>query len=127
MAPRLLPLLASAYWLASAGCTPHPYSAAAYEHVDTSIVYTIICHNGKRTLRIPADEWELHKEHHDYRGPCRARGIPNVRPTPNPKHTDIAYDQREERAKWSREEWARHQEAQALLPAPDTLGAPRRN
>ena len=122
MRKRTLLCLSTAVIIAVIACTPHPYTAAAYRNVDTSVAYAIICHNGKRTLRIPEDEWPSHKVHYDYRGPCRPRGAPSPRPAPKPKHTTVTYDQRRPRAAWSKEEWVRHQEARAQLLARDTVG-----
>ena len=124
---RLRPMVFVATALTVAACVAQPYTAASYRNVDTSIVYTIICHNGKKTLRVPAEEWPTHKAHYDYRGPCRPRGIPNPRPEPKPKHTHIAYDQRARRAAWSEAEWERHLQARALYQVPDSLSpAPRK-
>lgn len=98
-----------------ASCVSHPYSARSYRNVDTSVLYATICHQGKKTIRIPADEWEDHKAHYDYRGPCRPRGVPTKTPRRAPKHTVAEYDKRKQRADWSQEEWDRHQRAQAEL------------
>ena len=96
-------------------CVSHPYSARSYRHVDTSVAYTIICHNGKKTIRVPEEEWAEHKAHYDYRGPCRPRGVPTRRQKPAPKHTVAEYEGRKARAEWSKEQWALRE--RALLEA----------
>ena len=79
------------------------------------MVYTIICHDGRKTLRVPADQWPAHKAHYDYRGPCRARGQAVPKRLPQPKDTKVAYGARARRSDWSEAEYERHVEAQAQL------------
>lgn len=100
--------------LLTGACVPSRYSARSYRNVDTTVLYATICHEGK-TIRIPADEWEEHKAHNCYRGPCRARGIPGGVRKRDPKHTLLKYDDREARAAWSEEQWLLHQEAELKL------------
>ena len=117
-------LIVGACLLIGGSCASHPYSARSYLNVDTSVVYAIICHNGKRTIRVPEDTWAEHKAHYDYRGPCRARGVPTRRPAPKPKHTVAEYERRKQRAAWSKEEWERHQRARAAAAGEDATAPP---
>ena len=62
-------------------CT-QPYSPATYRQVQPEQKYAIICHKGRNTLRVPAEEWPLHREHGDYRGPCRETRPAGEKPQP---------------------------------------------
>lgn len=86
-----------------------PYSAASYEKYDAEVLYATICHDGKVTLGVPAAEWPEHKEHGDYRGPCRNRGAAGPTRAPVVDETLIAYEGNRERLKLSEEEWERQQ------------------
>ena len=92
---------------AGTGCV-RPYSARSYEKYNAEELYAVICHDGKRTVRILAKYWPDHRAHGDYRGPCRAIGLPAPTP-PEPPNTDISYDDRKARKAWSLEEWEKHQ------------------
>ncbi len=92
-----------------------PYSARSYQHVDQEVVWAIVCHEGKRTLRLPEEEWPEHKQHGDYRGPCRATGH-----VPTPKQgrkdqTATAGVGRKEQLRRSAAEWDAMQTAKMAV------------
>ena len=91
------------------GCQ-RPYSPAAYRKQSESQKYAIICHDNKRTLRVPAEDWEAHKAHGDYRGPCRTRKLAGERKPTNVKNTLTSYDKAKSRSEESYERWAAEQE-----------------
>ena len=96
-----------------------PYSAASYKDYNPDVLYATICHEGKATIGIPAEEWPAHKEHGDYRGPCRNRGpVGSARP-PTTEETPIAYEGNRQRHKNSEEAYAR-QQAQLLIDSTTT-------
>ena len=101
-----------------AGCVAHQYSARSYRNVNTSVVYATICHGGKRTLRIPAEEWPEHKAHFDYRGPCRARGVPTAKPKPKAQHTATAYSGRKALRAKSERDFAEQRQSQVPTAEP---------
>ena len=111
--------LTALYFLGSGmGCV-RPYSARSYEKYDAETLYAVICHDQKRTVRILAKYWPDHRAHGDYRGPCRAIGLPAPTPPP-PPNTDISYDDRKARKAWSLEEWEKHQALKQITS--DTAG-----
>jgi len=69
----------------------------------------MICHNNKRTLRIPAEEWKEHRAHGDYRGPCRPRKLAGSKKPESVKNTLTSYDKAKSRATESYERWATEQ------------------
>jgi len=66
----------------------------------------MICHNDKHTLRVPAEEWEAHKAHGDYRGPCRPTKPAGKLQPKKVRHTAITYDDAKPRSSDSYEQWA---------------------
>ncbi|MFK8056929.1 MAG: hypothetical protein AB8F78_12475 [Saprospiraceae bacterium] len=86
-----------------------PYSPATYRKQNESQQYAMICHDNKRTLRVPAEEWEAHREHGDYRGPCRPRELAGPKEPLEVKHTTISYDNAKPRAEESYDRWAAKQ------------------
>ena len=88
-----------------------PYSAASYRDHDTEVLWATICHDGKHTIGVPADEWPDHKAHGDYRGPCRNLGHPGPEPPRVVDETLTAYEGGKRRAKLSQEAFARQQAA----------------
>ncbi len=98
-----------------------PFSARSYRDHDGDQAHATICHQNKRTINVPAEEWQAHRDHGDYRGPCRPRGVPLAGKEPSPKHTDVDYGNRKARKAWSEEEWARHQATKATDAAAKEL------
>lgn len=96
-----------------------PYSAASYKDYNPDVLYATICHEGKVTMGVPADEWPEHKEHGDYRGPCRNRGPVGPAEPPLPDETLIAYEGNRKRHKASEEAFARER-AQLQLDSTTT-------
>lgn len=87
------------------GCQ-QPYSPATYRKQSQSQQYAMICHNDKQTMRIPAEEWPIHKAHGDYRGPCRPTKAAGKLQAEKVKHTIISYTDAKLREKDSYEQWA---------------------
>lgn len=90
------------------GCQ-QPYSPAVYRQQSQSQQYAIICHNDKQTLRMPAEEWKVHKAHGDYRGPCRPTKPAGKSKPEEVKHTAISYNKAKPRAAESHAQWAERQ------------------
>jgi len=90
------------------GCQ-QPYSPATYRAQSESQKYAIICHDNKRTIRVPAEEWKEHRAHGDYRGPCRTRKIAGPKKLEEVKHPMTSYDKAKPRAEESYERWAAEQ------------------
>ena len=96
----------------------NPHSARAYRHHDAEQLYATICHNGKRTVNVPAEDWPAHRDHGDYRGPCRNRGVagPSAAERPVPDYTATATRGNRDRLRASRDDYERRRAA-----LPDTL------
>ena len=99
--------------LATASCSPQAYTERDYRDADPQTHFAIVCHAGKRTIKVPAEEWPEHKAHGDYRGPCRAIGPAGPREPKTPSNTLTERRGRRDRKAWSEAEWARIQAAQA--------------
>ena len=104
-----LPLcVASVVAIALVACQ-RPYSAGSYAKVPADYVTATICHGGKRTINVPAEEWPEHRAHGDYRGPCRTLGhVPDGRRRAA-RQTATSYRGHDERLKHSRETYASRQ------------------
>lgn len=112
-------------WLVvGAGCA-EPYSPRSYRQEDADVSYAMICHDGRRTMRVPEEEWRAHKAHGDYRGPCRATGIVEGRERKSADHTTTHYKGRQARAEQSEEEWAQIVINRAEVRAADSLATVR--
>ena len=114
-------------WVLAQACRP-AHTHLAYRDHDPTIVYAMICHGGKRTIRVPADEWPAHRAHGDYRGPCRARGVAGaaVHERKPPENTLVSHRGNPQRLKRSREAWEAHEAAAAHLIDSMRAAEPRR-
>ena len=117
-------IVLSALALAFVACG-EPYTPRSYRYRDASVTYATICHAGRRTLTLPSEDWPRHREHGDYRGPCRATGIVPGKEPRKADHTDIDYRGRKDRAKWSEEEWSRMQTDALLKRLADSIATTR--
>ncbi len=84
------------------GCQ-RPYSAATYAKDNPEQLYATICHDHKRTINVKAEDWEEHRAHGDYRGPCRERGIAGPATPVEVAHSATGYRDREAKLRASRE------------------------
>ena len=74
------------------GCN-RAHTPYAYRNADPEQLYAVICHDGKRTIRVPSEDWMEHRAHGDYRGPCRTRQIAGrtADEVKTPKHSVTGY------------------------------------
>ena len=64
-----------------------PYGPQQYAQQEANQLTATICHNNRRTLTVSPEQWLIHREHGDYRGPCRERRIAGPRKPIDVKHT----------------------------------------
>ncbi len=108
MLPHILRLIVVTVIITIAyACMQRPFTPEAYANQHQEQLYAMICHEGKRTISVPSEQWPEHRAHGDTRGPCRARSLAPHRKNPPPRGTVTTLDgyRERERTKLTPAEW----------------------